>query len=152
MQSPETGEIQGIKGVSHAAFLHRDGTKVMVLSNTAAADRLVQVRVGGVAAQVSLPPYSIITEGRVRRSRGHITRDGGSTWQRKEAPTAKTTQVSIDSGLVLEAKSAEEVAVHAIEEHPSPAVGERRVHISPDGQPRNCGSLHAWHAGTAERW
>jgi hypothetical protein len=39
--------------------VHRDGTKVLVLSNTTGGAKPVQVRVGGAMTGLSEPAYSI---------------------------------------------------------------------------------------------
>jgi len=57
--SKRFGSQGGGDMVAHAAFTHRDGTKVLVLSNPTAGDRPVQVRVGGLMTQLTLPAYSI---------------------------------------------------------------------------------------------
>lgn len=49
----------GGDAVAHAAFAHRDGTKVLVLSNVTDTDKQIQVRVGGVMTQLTAPAYSI---------------------------------------------------------------------------------------------
>jgi glucosylceramidase len=49
----------GEEAVAHAAFVSRDDTKVLVLSNTTAGDKQVQVRVGGLMTQITLPAHSI---------------------------------------------------------------------------------------------
>ena len=47
-----------IGGVAHVAFVHPDGSKSLVLSNTGEM-RTVQVRVGNAATQVALPMNSL---------------------------------------------------------------------------------------------
>ena len=49
----------GPESVAHVAFAQRDGKKALVLSNTSAEARTVQIVVGGVKTETTLPGYSI---------------------------------------------------------------------------------------------
>jgi hypothetical protein len=48
----------GLEGVAHVAFVNPDGAKTVVLSNTGAA-RKVQLRLGNLMTEVSLPANSV---------------------------------------------------------------------------------------------
>jgi glucosylceramidase len=47
-----------VEGVAHVAFVNPDGVKTVVLSNTSAA-RKIQVHLGGLMAEISLPQNSV---------------------------------------------------------------------------------------------
>lgn len=48
-----------IENVAHVAFVNPDGRKSVVLSNTGAATRKLQIRTGGASTDVSLPGHSV---------------------------------------------------------------------------------------------